>query len=127
VFTPCSVVLPVHSANCPLVGVPVGFRVPEPVGVPQIALPFAATPVANCDPEQVVGVAAREFAEFAVPVVLAALFGMSPDKRAGSCACGSVPVVMSDALTTTLLESAWPLTVVDVKARLLKSVVRFVT
>src|SRR5271166_2046105 len=63
----------------------------------------------------------------AVPVVFAALFGMSPDTSAGNCACGKVPVVKSLALTVTLLESACPLTVVLVGTLFPKSVVRLVT
>ena len=47
----------------------------------------------------------------AVPVVLAALFGISPLNRAGNCACGRVPVVKSDAETVTFPESAWLFTV----------------
>ena len=34
----------------------------------------------------------------AVPVVFAALFGISPETSDGSCACGSVPVVRLLAL-----------------------------
>ena len=41
----------------------------------------------------------------AVPLVFAALFGISPLTRVGNCACGSVPVVKSDADTVTLVES----------------------
>ena len=48
----------------------------------------------------------------AEPDVLAALLGMSPETSAGSCACGSVPVVRFDALITTFALSAWPFTVV---------------
>jgi hypothetical protein len=50
----------------------------------------------------------------AVPLVFAALFGMSALSSAGSCAWGRIPVVRSDALTTTLELKAWPLTVVVV-------------
>ena len=50
----------------------------------------------------------------AVPVMFAALFGISAETRAGNCACGRVPLVRSDADTVTLPLKAWPLTVVDV-------------
>ena len=40
--------------------------------------------------------------------------GMSPLTNAGSCACGKVPVVRSDALRVTLEVSAWPFTVTEV-------------
>ena len=47
----------------------------------------------------------------AVPLVFAAFAGISPLTSAGSCACGSVPAVMSLALTVTFADSAWPFTV----------------
>src|SRR5208282_5145964 len=37
-----------------------------------------------------------------------------PDASAGNCACGSVPVVRSDAATVTFDDSACPLTLVPV-------------
>lgn len=50
----------------------------------------------------------------AVPLVFAALFGMSPETSTGNCACASVPVVTSVALTVTFPVSACPFTVVEV-------------
>src|SRR3954462_3347492 len=46
------------------------------------------------------------------PVVFAALFGISPLTSAGNCVCGSVPTVISVALTVTFPDSACPFTVV---------------
>ena len=71
-----------------------------------------------------------------------AMAGMSPATRAGSCAWGSVPLVMfealgvstlatlprptSDLVTVTLALSEWPLPVVEVAALAARSVVRLV-
>ena len=49
----------------------------------------------------------------AVPEVFAVFAGMSPPIRAGSCAWGSVPVVMSVAETVTLALNGCPFTVAD--------------
>jgi hypothetical protein len=51
----------------------------------------------------------------AVPVMFAAFAGMSPLTKAGSCACGNVPVIRSDALSVTLEDSACPFTVTEVE------------
>ena len=77
------------------------------------AAPFTLpTVVADCVP--VTSPANEPVKPAAVPVVFAALLGISPETSTGNCACGKVPVVKSDADTVTLLLKAWPLTVVDV-------------
>lgn len=56
--SPWMVVADAHCASCPLVGVATFETLPPPAGVPQLALPFARMPSANCPPEHAVGRAA---------------------------------------------------------------------
>ena len=70
----------------PVIPVPATTAVIVPVPTDtQLAFPFAAIPVATC-PEHCVGVLARAEAVLALPEVFAALLGMSPLRRVGSCA-----------------------------------------
>jgi len=106
----------VNFGTLPLAGEPDDVTVPVLAEV-QFAFPVAVTPVATCEPVHCVGVAARAVAVPAVPLVLAALLGISPLTKAGSCACGKVPVVMSLALTVTFDDRLCPFTVVEVLTR----------
>ena len=58
--------------------------VAQPVALPLAAMPVGAWPVAQSD-----GVVPKAVVVAALPVVFAALLGMSVDTSVGSCACGS--------------------------------------
>jgi hypothetical protein len=94
------VVLP-NTATLPIVDVPGPVTDPVLSAAHPVALPFAKIPVGAYPLGHTAGIEANAVAVAAFPDMLAALSGISALVRIGSCSCGSVPVVISEALIAT--------------------------